>query len=122
MNRGECQVCLRKDQEIAGVAAVPGAAVSLLYCIDCLRHHAQPDFTIAVHFIVGPTEEYPDGHPIDQEDLPALIAYSKKMYPDHPPQEMLAEWFLEETIWYDGAYMLVGDFLTRLWNEAPDAA
>ena len=50
---GHCEVCDREGREILGVAAVPGAAVSVATCRECIVRDCQPLFCVEVAVCLG---------------------------------------------------------------------
>jgi hypothetical protein len=112
---GSCDVCGRSE-DIVGVGAVPGAAISIVWCRNCLVNDAQPLFAIEVLFMHGPQEDGSD-HLADK-DLTTMLAYAKHRYPDVHPSMMVADWYLNQTTWWEGEYVRIGDLVEQIWEEA----
>lgn len=93
-----CDVCgdLSGGKDV-GVAAVPAAPVSVMWCDNCLRENAVPLFVVET-WLFSPFEQY------DVE------------MPDEPPEKTLAPWALEMKIWYDDRYQTITEVLPTLWK------
>lgn len=82
-----------------GIAAVPGAPVSLGWCRNCLGNNAVPRF-VAEAWLFG-------GFAQADEPIPG----------EAPNPEVFADWVRGFTIWLDGQYVPFVDAVPRLWEE-----
>jgi|307.fasta_scaffold00350_5 hypothetical protein len=95
-----CDICQNKspDSRDVGVAAVPAAPVSIMWCQNCLQNNAVPLFVVET-WLFAEFEQ----HEIEM--------------PSDPPTDMIADWVLEMTVWRDDKYVKIKDDLPRIWNE-----
>lgn len=103
-----CDVCKDESGEPdVGVAAVPGAPVSLMWCKGCLLANAVPRFVVEVWAFSEFTEWDDDGTEI-QLPMPA-----------EPPDFPLAPWAGAMTIWMgkERGYLPVKDLWPELWRD-----
>lgn len=87
LDLGECQVC--ESEPGVGVAAVPGAPVSVVYGEHCLAHHAVPLWI--ADFNIGDVVPFDD------------VGWHH-----------VAEWFREQTVYLDGEYKRVDELTMRV--------
>lgn len=98
LKQGGCDVCgYQSGGREVGVAAVPGAPVSLMWCDNCLREQAIPRFVVEVWLF----QEFWEGTPM----------------PCEPPEQTLASWALEQKVWMDDGYMTIREALPVLWRN-----
>jgi len=109
-----CDVCNDKSGgKDVGVAAVPAAPVSVLWCDNCLRNNAVPLF-VAETWLFSPFDQFAAMLTVDEE----LEADSVSVeMPEQPPHEFpLANWAGVMTIWRDGrGYVKLVDLWQELW-------
>jgi hypothetical protein len=94
-----CDICNNEspDSKDVGVAAVPAAPVSVMWCQNCLCENAVPMF-VAQTWLFSEFEQY------------------NLTMPDEPPESTLADWALEMTVWLDNRYQKIRDALPELWR------
>src|ERR1043166_5624887 len=100
-----CDICNNESGgKDVGVAAVPGAPVSLMWCDSCLEHNATARFVVETWLF----SEF-DGE--------------RKM-PEHPSEykfgnQPLAEWAASQTLWMgtDRGYVTVRELYPELWRD-----
>lgn len=112
MSPSSCDVCGRAEN-FAGYAAVPGAAMTIGWCHECLQKNCQPIAALEVAVCHLDPE-----NPENDESLAEAVATWKRR--GVGPELDLAEWFLEESVYVDGGYVRIRDLLLGLWNEAPE--
>lgn len=105
-----CDVCGRTDS-FAGYAAVPGAAVSIGWCHECLQRQCQPMFAIEA-LVCDLHSEAPE----KDKDLAESVAMWKQRGVN--PTLDLADWFLEQYTYTEGEYIRIRELLLSLWNDA----
>jgi hypothetical protein len=100
----QCQVCGdESESEFVGVAAVPGAPLSVGWCKNCLDNHAIPRF-VAEHWLLA---EFDDPE-------------TELWMPPTPPEKFpLADWAGEQTVWMgvERGYVKLQDCYTDLWRD-----
>lgn len=103
----DCGVCYDESGEpYVGVAAVPGAPLSIGWCRGCLRNHAVPSYVVESWLFLEFDADYMCAN--GQEPLPM---------PEEAPPCPLAEWAQEQTVWLDGEYQKIGEAFPELWKR-----
>jgi len=101
-----CDICNgeSKDSKFVGVAAVPGAPVSVAWCQNCLQVGAVPMFVVETWLFT----EFDPAYNLPDPPIPM---------PEERPQFPLAPWAGEMKIWRNGRYISVEDAWPELWEE-----
>ena len=88
-----CDVCNNESGgKDIGVAAVPGAPVSIMWCDECLKRNSAPAFIFDHDFIY-----------VASGDLANL-----------------SDWALSRVTWADGRYMEFREYVQRISQETVD--
>lgn len=86
-----CDVCRgESNTDIAGVAAIPGAPISIAWCVTCLRR---------------------------RNAVPTFILEHDYVYVAGGDLSRLAEWAVERETWADGRYMTFKEYVKRFSPE-----
>ena len=94
-----CDVCNNKSGgKYVGVAAVPMAPVSVMWCDNCLKNNAYPRFVVE-------TWLFTEFDPQDPE---------RKEMPEEPLEYPLGDF---GTIWLNETYVPIKDAYPQLWRE-----
>lgn len=84
-----CEVCDGGSKGLyAGVACIPGVPISVAWCLSCVERSAVPLFVVEVN------------------------AWSMGFAADRAEP-----WFLEQTLWVDGKYVTVREWMAALTEE-----
>lgn len=95
-----CDVCNGESGGTdVGVAAVPSAPVSVMWCTECLQQNAVPLFVVE-------TWLFADFEQADVE-LPA----------EPPGRDVFAKWVMDMTVWRDGRYVPFGEAVAPIWRD-----
>jgi hypothetical protein len=100
-----CDIC-RRDEDFVGYAAVPGAAVTVGWCRECLDRRCQPMFAVEAALC------YMD--PEKNLILSLEESVAKMRAGGIEPVETLADWFLDEQTYKDGEYLTIRALLERM--------
>lgn len=110
-NVGGCDVCGGESGEpYVGVAAVPGAPVSVAWCRGCLANHAVPRFVADTWLFLEFDPEYMVANGQAPIPLPDLDDFAELV------RASMAEWALEQSVWIGGGYKTIRDAIPELWQ------